>query len=134
MLRALGAYVVVLLVMLALDTLWLGVVAKSLYRNAIGHLMAPSPRLGVALVFYSVFALGLTLYGTGLRAAGTGWHAAIGAGAMFGFFCYATYDISNLATLRDWPIGIALVDVAWGTGVSAISAAAGRMALDRMSA
>jgi uncharacterized membrane protein len=131
--KMLGTYVVVLLVMLALDALWLGVVAKSLYQQAIGHLMAEQPRLGVALVFYAVYALGLTVFGVWPQAATPGWHKAMAMGALFGFFCYATYDLTNLSTLKGWPMGIALIDMAWGAVGSGISAAVGTLALDRLS-
>ncbi len=132
--KMLGTYVAVLLVLLVLDALWLGVVAKPLYLRAIGHLMATPPRLGVALLFYGVFAMGLTVFGVWPQATAQGWQRAMTMGALFGFFCYATYDLTNLATLKAWPVGIALIDIAWGTVVSGVSAAAGKVALDRLSA
>lgn len=60
------------------------------------------------------------------------WSRAVLAGALFGFFAYATYDLSNLATLRGWPLRLTLVDIAWGTALTAAAAAAGRWALGRM--
>ncbi len=63
-----------------------------------------------------------------------GWTRALLVGAAFGFFAYATYDLTNLATLKDWPVGITLIDIGWGVFVSAVSAAAGRWALDRWAA
>lgn len=133
MIRTLGTYAAVLVVMLALDALWLGVLAKPLYQQAIGTLMANPPRLGVAAVFYAVFALGLTVFGVWPQAGTTGWWGAMRMGALFGFFCYATYDLTNLATLKGWPLGISLIDMAWGAVVSGLSAAAGKVALDRLS-
>jgi uncharacterized membrane protein len=132
--RIAGTYTAVLLVMLALDALWLGVVAKPLYQQAIGHLMAEQPRLGMALLFYAVYAAGITVFGVWPEAATPGWQGALRTGALFGFFCYATYDLTNLATLKGWPVGIALIDMAWGAAISGISAAAGKLALDRLSA
>lgn len=132
MTRALGTYATVLAVMVALDLLWLGVVAKPLYQQAIGHLMADRPVLPVALLFYAVYALGLTVFGVWPHAATPGWRTALMMGALFGFFAYATYDLTNLATLKGWPVGIALIDMAWGTAVSGVSALAGKLALDRL--
>ena len=83
--RMLGTYAaVLLLVMLAVDALWLGVVAGPIYQQAIGHLMLDSPRLGIALLFYAVFALGLTVFAVWPQAGATGWLAALGKGALFG--------------------------------------------------
>lgn len=134
MTRALSAYVATLITMLALDLLWLGVVAKPLYQQGIGHLMAPSPKVPVALLFYAVFAAGLTWFAVLPNAAPTGWGRALGSAALFGFFAYATYDLTNLATLKDWPVGLSVLDMAWGSAVSAVAAAAGRLALDRFAA
>ncbi len=132
--RILGSYAAVLLVMLALDALWLGVVAKPLYQQAIGHLMAEQPRLVTALLFYAVYAAGLSYFAVWGQAGSAGWSGALRTGALFGFFCYATYDLTNLATLRGWPVGIALIDMSWGVVISGLSAAAGKLALARLSA
>jgi len=129
--KYLAAYATLLAVMLVLDLLWIGVVAKPLYQQGIGHLMAPQPRLAVALLFYLVYALGLVLFAV-TPASTDGWKAAMLSGALFGFFAYATYDLTNLATLRDWPVGLAAIDIAWGTLVSAVCAGAGRWALDKV--
>ena len=129
-----GTYATVLGVMLVLDLLWLGVVAKPLYQQAIGHLMAERPNVPAALLFYAVFAAGLTLFGVLPQADSSGWQRTVLMGGLFGFFAYATYDLTNLATLKDWPIGISLIDMAWGTTVSAVSALAGKWAFDRLAA
>ena len=134
MIRILGTYAAVLGVMLVLDLLWLGVVAKPLYQQAIGHLMAPRPDIVVAAMFYAVFAAGLTLFAVWPQGSSPGWQKAMLMGGLFGFFAYATYDLTNLATLKGWPVGIALIDMAWGTAVSALSATAGKLALDRLPA
>jgi len=132
MTRALGTYAAVLSVMVVLDLLWLGVVAKPLYQQAIGHLMAEKPVIPVALLFYALYALGLTVFGVWPHADTPGWRNALMMGALFGFFAYATYDLTNLSTLKGWPVGIALIDMAWGTAVSGVSALAGKLALDRL--
>lgn len=125
-----AAYAATALAMLALDASWLGLIAQALYQQGIGHLMAPQPRLGIAALFYLVYPLGLVIFAVAPRPA-TAWRPTLRAGALFGFFAYATYDLTNLATLKDWPIGLSLIDVAWGSLASALAAGAGRYAMDR---
>jgi uncharacterized membrane protein len=120
-------------VMLALDLIWLGVVAKATYRQGIGHLMADRPDIAVAAIFYVVYATGLTVFALVPHAAHAGLGKTLTSAALFGFFAYATYDLTNLATLRNWPLQLTLIDIAWGTVVSAVSATAGKYLLDRLS-
>lgn len=102
-----------------IDMLWLGVVAKSFYQTKLGHLVGPV-NWWAAILFYLVFLLGLTYFATyptvtrGVLASG------VVLGALFGFFTYATYDLTNQATLRDWPISVTLVDIIWGTFLGAV--------------
>ena len=117
-------------VMVALDMLWLGVIAKPLYQQGIGHLMADQPRVGVAVLFYLLYALGVVIFAVAPQHGGASWAMTLTMGALFGFFAYATYDLTNLATLRDWPLHLSLIDIGWGTLVSAASAAGGKAALD----
>jgi uncharacterized membrane protein len=131
MTRFLIAYGATAFVMVALDMLWLGVVAKPLYTQGIGHLMAAQPNVAVAVGFYLLYAAGLVVFGVWPTADVPGWTGALLKGALFGFFAYATYDLTNLATLKDWPVGLSLIDITWGTCVSGVSAAAGKWALDR---
>ena len=128
-----AAYAATLGVMLILDLLWIGVIAKPMYQQGIGHLMAEQPRLPVAVAFYLLYAVGLVVFAVLHGGAAGNWRTAAVYGAMFGFFAYATYDLTNLATLRNWPVGLAAIDIAWGTLVSAVCAVAGRLALDRFS-
>ena len=137
MLSYLAAYGATAVAMLILDAVWLGVIAKTFYDDGIGHLMAGAPNLAVAGAFYLLYPLGVLLFAVAPTAWSGGAVAptqvprsrAVLAGALFGFFAYATYDLSNLATLRDWPLRVALVDIAWGTVLTATAAAAGRRAL-----
>jgi len=140
MLSYLAAYAATAVVLLAVDVLWLGFIAKSFYRDGIGHLMADSPNLVAGGVFYLLYPVGImlfavapaALYGGLVAPADAQWSRALLAGALFGFFAYATYDLSNLATLRDWPLRLALVDIVWGTALTAAAAVAGRWVLGRM--
>ncbi|MCY7388823.1 MAG: DUF2177 family protein [Burkholderiales bacterium] len=113
MIKYLAAYVATLLTMAALDAMWLGVIAKPIYQQGIGHLMAVRPNLAIASLFYVLFALGLMWFAVTPDGHGTGWSKTLLSAALFGFFAYATYDLTNLSTLRDWPVGVSLLDVAW---------------------
>ena len=136
MIRLLAAYATTFAVMLAIDLLWLGVIAKPLYQQGIGHLMVDPPKLLAAALFYLLFPLGLMIFAVappGLQAdAAAGLSRTLLMGALFGFFAYATYDLTNLATLRGWPLGLSLLDMAWGTAVSALAATAGKAVYDRV--
>lgn len=126
--RTLVAYAATLALMLALDLLWLGLIARPLYQQGIGHLMAEQPDLLVAVLFYLVYAAGLVTFSVAAKGSTVGWRPTLQAAALFGFFAYATYDLTNLATLKDWPAQLAMIDIAWGVFVSTASAAAGRAA------
>ena len=127
-------YAATFVVMVALDMIWLGVVAKSVYQEGMGHLMAEKPVVSVAVAFYVLYAVGLVFFAVVANEAATGYGKTALYGALFGFSAYATYDLTNLATLKNWPVGLALLDMAWGTVVSAVSAVAGKAALDRFAA
>ncbi len=128
MLINLGTYAAVFLTMLVLDALWLGVVAKSIYADGMGALMSSSPNLWAAAAFYLLFPVGLLVFAVLPQADSLVWKAAL-MGALFGFFAYSTYDLTNLAVIKDWPLGLTFVDMAWGSMVSAIAATAGKLAL-----
>ncbi len=125
-----AAYAATAVAMVVLDFFWLTVIAKRLYRNEIGHLMADRPNLAVAALFYLLFAGGIVVFAVAPHAAAEGWHQTLVAGALFGFFAYAAYDLTNLATLKRWPVALSLIDMAWGTLVTALSAVAGKAVLD----
>lgn len=126
-----ATYAATAIVMVLLDLLWLGVIAKPIYQQGIGHLMAEQPRLGVAAAFYLMFALAIVIFAVAPNEGSAGvWRTAL-TGALFGFFAYATYDLTNLATLKNWPVAMSLMDMAWGSFVSAVSAVAGKLMLDR---
>ncbi len=122
----LAAYAAALIAMAVLDALWLGFIAKPLYQQGIGHLMAEKPNLPVALLFYLLFPIGLMVFAVQPDRA---WRETLAAAAMFGFFTYATYDLSNLATLKGWPVGLAAIDIAWGVFISTACAAAAKFAM-----
>ena len=128
--KQLAAYAGTLIVMVGLDLLWLGVIAKPLYQQGIGHLMAEQSHVPVAVLFYALFALGLVVFAVLPAGPAPSWGQTLGMAALFGFLAYATYDLTNLATLQQWPIGLSLIDMAWGTCVSAAAAAGGKALMD----
>lgn len=123
--KHLVAWAATFLVMIVIDLLWLGVIAKNLYAQAMGDLMSPQPRLGIAALFYLMYPVGLVIFAVlpGVDA-GSVLRAGV-LGALFGLFAYATYDLTNLAVVRNWPMALSFIDIAWGTFVSGVSAAAG---------
>lgn len=129
--KYLAAYAAAALVMVALDAVWLGLVAKTYYQQGIGHLMAENPRVLVAALFYALFVVGLVIFVVAPGGQTGTWQSTLVRVVMFGFFTYATYDLTNLATLKDWPIGLSLMDMAWGATVSAAAGAAGKFGFDR---
>jgi uncharacterized membrane protein len=130
--RQLAAYAGTMIVMVGLDMLWLGVIAKPIYQNGIGHLMADQPNVTVAVLFYALYGLGLVVFAVLPAGPAPGWGKTVGMAALFGFFAYATYDLTNLATLKQWPIGLSVMDMAWGTCISAAAAAGGKALMDRV--
>lgn len=131
MTKTLLPYLAVVVVMVLLDAVWLGGVARPIYQRGIGHLMAEKPDFIAAVAFYLLYAVGVTIFVVLPRGAGD-WQAAAGYGALFGFMGYMTYDLTNLATLRDWPIGLSLLDTAWGTFATGLAATAGKLVADRV--
>lgn len=103
---------------LVIDFIWLGVLAKNFYRSRLGDLLGDMNWVAI-VIFYLVFLLGLTffaIYPTATR--GTLMTGVI-LGGLFGFFTYATYDLTNLSTLKGWPLSVTLVDILWGTVLGA---------------
>lgn len=121
------SYVATGLVFLALDALWLGTMASRLYRPAMGRLMADEPSLLPAALFYLLYVAGIVVFAV-QPALGSGrWTTALMLGAFLGLVAYGTYDLTNHATLRDWPVVITVVDLAWGTLLTGVAATAGML-------
>jgi uncharacterized membrane protein len=123
--RHLIAYAAAAIVFLGLDFVWLGLVAKSAYRSWIGHLMRDEIHAVAAVLFYLVYVVGLVIFAIAPALKDTAWQTAALYGALFGFFAYGTYELTNYATLKDWPFAMVAVDMAWGTALSAVAATAG---------
>lgn len=132
MLKLFFTYLSTTVVMVVIDLVWLGFIAKPMYQAGIGHLMTDKPNLVAAFSFYALFPIGLMIFAILPEAASATWQRTAWLAALFGFFAYATYDLTNLATLKDYPLQLALVDMLWGSLVSAIAASAGRWVFNRI--
>lgn len=122
------AYAATLGSFLVADAIWLGLVARSFYRDQLGPLMLASPNFAVAAIFYIFFAAAIVLLAVmpGVRAGSI--MTALVYGAVLGLAAYGTYDITNLATLKGWPVIVSVVDMAWGAFITALAASCGFLA------
>ncbi|HRF28334.1 MAG TPA: DUF2177 family protein [Candidatus Saccharibacteria bacterium] len=110
-------------VMGVIDGIWLGVIAKQLYRSELGKLLLEKPNMVAAVAFYVIYVVGILMFAVNPALEKDSWQYALGYGALFGFVAYATYDLTNLATLKDWPVKIVIIDMIWGallTGVVSV--------------
>ena len=119
------AYFATMVVFFAIDFIWLGTVAKSFYQGQIGPLLLDEFRIGVAVAFYVIYLAGVIFFAVNPALQAQSVTKALIYGGLFGFFCYATYDFTNLATLKGYTVTVALVDLAWGTSLTGVSAAIG---------
>ena len=123
-------YTAILVAFFAIDMLWLGLVARTFYRKHLGYIMAPSPNWLAAIIFYLLFLVGLLIFVVqpGLEAGSL--TTTLLRGALYGLITYATYDLTNQATIKDWPVMVTVVDMFWGVflsvAVSTIGFFAGR--------
>ncbi|MEM8785552.1 MAG: DUF2177 family protein [Pseudomonadota bacterium] len=126
------AYVATTLVFLAIDFVWLTYVAQTFYKSQIGHLLASPFNLPAAGVFYLIYCVGIVIFAVAPALNGLGFRHALIHGALFGFFAYATYEMTNYATLRDWPLTMVVVDISWGVVLTGASAALGYLIASRV--
>ena len=131
MFKWIAAYLGMIVFMFVIDLVWLNVISKSIYQQGIGHLMAAEPNLICAGLFYLVYVLGLLWFAIRPNYTLIGIKHVFVAGALVGFLVYASYDLTNLALLKDWPLGLSIMDISWGTLLSGISASVGKIIFDR---
>ena len=122
--QPLAAYIATALIFGALDAIWLTKVGPKLYRPEIGELLMDGWRPAPALIFYALYILGIQIFAVQPALAAGRWQVAAQYGALFGFFCYMTYDLTNQATMRVWSTKVTLMDIAWGTVATGIAAGA----------
>jgi len=116
-------YLLSFVVFMSIDCIWLGFIAKNLYREQIGFLMAAQFRIVPAILFYTIYLFGLVYFVIEPSLRSSSFSGLMIGGAIFGFVCYATYDLTNLSTLKDWPVKIVFIDLAWGTLLSVTTSA-----------
>ena len=112
-------YLIALPVFLAIDMIWLGLVAKDFYAKQIGYLMKTDINWSAAIIFYLLFIVGLVVFVISPALDKNSWQQALLLGALFGLITYATYDLTNLATMKNWPLIVTIVDLLWGTILAA---------------
>jgi len=118
------AYVASAVVFLVLDAIWLTLMADRLYRPALGHLMLERFALGPAAAFYAIYLAGVVVFAVSPALGSGRWLTALGLGALLGLMAYATYDLTNQATLRTWSMRVSIADIAWGACATALAAVA----------
>jgi uncharacterized membrane protein len=116
---SLKLYGIGFLVFLAIDAVWLGLIARQFYGKYLGHLLSPTPNFIAAGIFYLLFIISILVFAVIPGLNQNSVIKAVMLGALFGLITYATYDLTNLATLKDWPLLVTVVDLIWGTVLSA---------------
>jgi uncharacterized membrane protein len=122
------AYLAALLVMGGLDYLWLSNTSAALYQRDLGPLLADNPNMAVAAIFYLIYIVGILIFAVRPALAAGDWRWALLYGALLGFFAYATYDLTNFATMKVWSLRVTLFDIAWGSLLTGVSASAAALA------
>ena len=112
-------YAIAVCVFFAIDIVWLGFVARNFYQRHLGYLLRPQPNWTAAIVFYLLFVLGLTVFAIVPAVREDSLRKALLLGGFFGLITYATYDLTNQATIRDWPLLVSVVDMCWGVVLAA---------------
>jgi uncharacterized membrane protein len=120
MLKYLGIYFSFLISLIVVDMIWLLVIAKTMYRDSMGDLMADEPKLAAGIAFYVLYAIGVCIFVLMPAINKQSWFDAVLYGALFGFFCYMTYDLTNLSVIRNFSTQLAFIDIAWGSFATAV--------------
>ena len=123
--KLLISYALTFIVFFIVDMAWLGFIAKDLYKKYLGNFLSEQVNWTAAIVFYHIFIVGVFIFAILPAVEKDSLRTAITLGALFGFFTYATYDLTNLATLKNWPLSIVLIDIVWGAVLTGIVSTAG---------
>jgi uncharacterized membrane protein len=123
--KLLISYALTFVVFFIVDMAWLGLIAKDLYKKYLGDFLSEQVNWTAAVVFYLLFIVGVFIFAIMPSVEKNSLASAITLGALFGFFTYATYDLTNLATLKGWPITIVFIDIIWGSVLTGIVSTAG---------
>jgi len=128
MLPYFAAYLAAAIAMAGLDYIWLTSMMGPLYQRVLGPILAPEPNMMAAVAFYLVYLVGIVWFAVRPALESGDWKTAALNGALFGLFAYATYDLTNMATLKVWSLQLTLIDMAWGAVLTATAASAGALA------
>lgn len=123
--KTLTAFVATGIAFAAIDSIWLSTMATRLYKPEIGELMASEFRLVPAIIFYLLYITGILIFAVRPGLTAGSWQTALVQGALFGFFCYVTYDMTNYATLKVWSLKVTVLDLMWGSFLTGAAAAVG---------
>lgn len=123
--KLLISYALTFVVFFIVDMAWLGFIAKDLYKKYLGSFLSDQVNWAAAVVFYLLFIVGIFIFAILPSVEKDSLRSAITLGALFGFFTYATYDLTNLATLKGWPLSIVFIDIVWGSVLTGIVSTAG---------
>jgi uncharacterized membrane protein len=118
MIDYLKIYLVTLVTFFTIDLLWIGIVANKLYKKYLGFVLAENPNWTAAMIFYLLYILGMVFFVIHPALEKQSWKDALYVGMFFGLITYATYDLTNLATLKNWPVTITIIDLIWGVVLS----------------
>lgn len=113
-------YLIALVVFVLIDGVWLGFISKNLYSKELSHLLTNTPNWTAAVIFYLLFLVGLVYFVINPGIEQESIKTILISGALFGLITYATYDLTNLATLKEWPVKITIIDLIWGTSLSTV--------------
>lgn len=114
-------YLITFIIFLIIDFIWLGILAKDFYRKQLGFLMKTDFNLAAAFIFYLIFTAGIVFFVLNKALALSSWQYALFVGSFFGFITYSTYDLTNLATIKDWPLIITIIDLIWGSFLGGVT-------------
>ncbi len=118
-------YLLTFVVFLTIDMLWLGIIAKNIYQKYLGNFLSDKVNWTAAFIFYFIYIIGISIFVIYPAVNKGSVFNAILMGALFGIFTYATYDLTNLATLKGWPLPIVFIDILWGAVLSAVVSLSG---------
>jgi uncharacterized membrane protein len=114
MIKLIATYFIALLSFFAIDMVWLGVISKNYYKQKLGFILSPDPNWAAAIIFYLLFIAGIIYFAINPGLKANDWQVALVNGALLGAMCYATYDLTNMATIAKWLIEIVIIDIIWG--------------------
>lgn len=123
--KLLISYVLTAVVFFAIDMLWLGLIAKALYNKYLGSFLSDNVNWTAAVIFYLIFIAGIFIFSILPAVERGSWIRALILGGLFGFIAYATYDLTNMATMKDWPLTIVIIDMIWGFVLTATVSVSG---------